>query len=324
MPPRPQAERSALPDFRIKPTHIKDGKPRIPASQLAFELRLRPVLDAMPAQTDPDATASIPSSRDSQPAPPQPPNPHAALRPHPAVIQIPAEDAVRNRREEAAMIAPAGERAFSETDKSQVAPVTATGSSSDERKPASQHTPAPVTLGTAATPPEQGPDSAEALPKADGPRLQSMDEAEPSVQPPAVADLRLQVEGPAGRPIDVRLLERDGRLHLAVHTQDAAYNESLRERVGELLQDLENHGFHAESVAEGVRQIADTQNARAGDEQNHSGAREEEASDQHRDSSESHRQRERQFQRNQQAGKVPKPAVSFSGELAGLNQPTKD
>jgi hypothetical protein len=63
-----------------------------------------------------------------------------------------------------------------------------------------------------------------------------------------VTDLRLVVDGADGTPVDVRIHDRDGQARVSVHTADPNYNETLKDRVTELVRDVERNGFRVESV----------------------------------------------------------------------------
>ena len=73
-----------------------------------------------------------------------------------------------------------------------------------------------------------------------------------------VSNLRLQVDGPQGGPSRSDPGAPTGASDCGPHPGHR-YNEALRQRVGELLHDLEQHGFRSEDVAQPVKETADTQ-----------------------------------------------------------------
>jgi hypothetical protein len=100
-----------------------------------------------------------------------------------------------------------------------------------------------------------------------GPSLDPAHDAGPAV--PSVRDLQFQVEGPQGRPVTVRIHDQQGRLHVAVHTPHGEYAQTLRNRVNELIGDMESRGFRAEAAPPAAAESADS--ARGGPRQDQGG-----------------------------------------------------
>jgi hypothetical protein len=63
-----------------------------------------------------------------------------------------------------------------------------------------------------------------------------------------VTNLRLNLEGTDGNPVEIRIQDADGQARVSVHTANPNYNEALRERVNDLVQDIEQTGFRVESL----------------------------------------------------------------------------
>jgi hypothetical protein len=60
------------------------------------------------------------------------------------------------------------------------------------------------------------------------------------VAPPAA-------DGKRNEPVEVRVLDRAGQVHVAVRSADSELNRSLGDRLGELTTQLEHSGYRAES-----------------------------------------------------------------------------
>jgi hypothetical protein len=85
---------------------------------------------------------------------------------------------------------------------------------------------------------------------------------------PEVTNLRLNLEGADGKPVEIRIRDDGGQARVSVHTADPNYNEALRERVNDLVQDIEQTGFRVESLATPSKTIysGDAGTTREGDQ----------------------------------------------------------
>jgi hypothetical protein len=77
-------------------------------------------------------------------------------------------------------------------------------------------------------------------------------------------EITIRVEQPDASPVDLRVVERSGQVHVDVRTPDAAMQTSLREDLGTLTSSLQRAGYHAEtfipSTATGRASSAQTGN----------------------------------------------------------------
>jgi len=71
--------------------------------------------------------------------------------------------------------------------------------------------------------------------------------AAPQTRTGAVQEITIRIEQPDALPVDLRVVERSGQLHVDVRTPDAAIETSLREDLGTLTNSLERAGYHAET-----------------------------------------------------------------------------
>ncbi len=70
----------------------------------------------------------------------------------------------------------------------------------------------------------------------------------------APSEIAFRVPDAKGREaVDVRVLERAGRIHIAVRSGNDALNTALRERLGELVAGLDRKGYQTESWAPEIR-----------------------------------------------------------------------
>ncbi len=72
-------------------------------------------------------------------------------------------------------------------------------------------------------------------------------EAPPENRAPAVREIQLRVPACEESPVNVRVIEHAGQIHVDVRTREAALSSALREHLGELVSRLESHGFRAET-----------------------------------------------------------------------------
>jgi hypothetical protein len=71
--------------------------------------------------------------------------------------------------------------------------------------------------------------------------------APPQSRTGAAQEITIRIEQPDALPVDLRVVERSGQLHVDVRTPDAAIETSLREDLGTLTNSLERAGYHAET-----------------------------------------------------------------------------
>ena len=83
--------------------------------------------------------------------------------------------------------------------------------------------------------------------------------AEPVKNAP-LREIAVRLPGNTDAPVDLRIAEDRGKLHVEVRTSDPELASSLRDNVGDLVQKLDRTGYRAESVSthEQVRSAAAT------------------------------------------------------------------
>lgn len=81
-------------------------------------------------------------------------------------------------------------------------------------------------------------------------------ESKEAAQPRAVAahEIAVRISGPDASPVDVRVKERGGEVHVAVRTPDGALQTLLRQDLGSLVDRLEQTGLHAKALVPGEPQ----------------------------------------------------------------------
>jgi hypothetical protein len=131
--------------------------------------------------------------------------------------------------------------------------------------------------------------------------------------------LQIQVDGPEGRPVEVRLQERDGNLRLAVHTQDPEFNEALRGRVDELLKGLEAEGLYTDAAIDSVSEVLPTEPAHDSEHRGSQGAFENPSSGQQAESGNKGRRDGQPHRQSEGLGKRPASGPSFSAQLAEIH-----
>lgn len=65
--------------------------------------------------------------------------------------------------------------------------------------------------------------------------------------PKPVQDITVRLAQPAAPPVDLRITQRAGEIHVSVRTPDVELQSSLRQDLGTLANSLERAGFHAET-----------------------------------------------------------------------------
>jgi hypothetical protein len=71
----------------------------------------------------------------------------------------------------------------------------------------------------------------------------------PAPRVEAAQEIAVRIERPQMPPVDLRIAERGGQIHVAVHTPDGPLQTSLRQDVGSLVDSLDRAGYHAETFA---------------------------------------------------------------------------
>ena len=95
-----------------------------------------------------------------------------------------------------------------------------------------------------------------------------------TVQPHAIREISLRLEGSASDRVDVQIAQRAGKLQVAVRTPDQDLSKSLQSNLGELIGRLEQKGFRTEAwtpatAAHGIASVKESWNSGTG--QNPSG-----------------------------------------------------
>jgi hypothetical protein len=82
----------------------------------------------------------------------------------------------------------------------------------------------------------------------------------------AVREINLRLGSSKANGVDVQLVERSGKLHVAVRTPDADLASSLRDNLGSLLSRMGNQGYRAETwtPAGGGQSLMSHRNSGAG------------------------------------------------------------
>lgn len=195
---------------------------------VAFELHLTPATAAEPKEStgaaEPQAKVAEPESNEAKPEHPRPEHP-----------QI--------QRTEA----PAFERKSRQTPMPE-API-----------PAAKHVQTVAEVPAIATPRETAiaPPIKPSVPEALAASM-PIDDAKPAAPSAPVHELAMRVSAPDSSPVDVRVSERGGEVHVAVHTADTQLRASLQSDLGSLVGKLEQSGFRTDArIPEPIRQLAE-------------------------------------------------------------------
>jgi hypothetical protein len=70
--------------------------------------------------------------------------------------------------------------------------------------------------------------------------------AAPQSRSGAAQEITIRIEQPDASPVDLRVVERSGQVHVDVRTPDAAMQTSLRQDLGTLTNSLQRAGYHTE------------------------------------------------------------------------------
>jgi hypothetical protein len=95
----------------------------------------------------------------------------------------------------------------------------------------------------------------------------------PQLRAGAAQEIAIRIAQPDASPIDLRVVERSGQLHVDVRTSDAAMQTSLRQDLGTLTNSLERAGYHSETFTPAStpgRTASSTQMSNQGDRQDQS------------------------------------------------------
>lgn len=75
----------------------------------------------------------------------------------------------------------------------------------------------------------------------------------PPLRTGAVLQIAIRIAQPDSAPVDLRVIERSGQVHVDVRTMDADMQTSLRQDLGTLTNSLERAGYHAEAFTPAAR-----------------------------------------------------------------------
>jgi hypothetical protein len=240
---------------------------------LAFGMRLTPAAEvdrvewtARPELTSNPGVAAQPALREAGKPAMAPSEQSAQEMPEPVPSDRKVTESEAQRRNEPAMPAlrmRSGATSAEHTDKDSPAPEHRdSGKPSKEPRKATPPAAAPATATPiryfAATEPaapmpssvppktatgEQAPRS----PSVPTQRIELPQNAPPSAAPAQAREVTLRLTPAQSDPVDVRVLERGGRVEVSVRTPDAELTSSLRRDLGELVEKLEHKGFRAEA-----------------------------------------------------------------------------
>jgi hypothetical protein len=71
--------------------------------------------------------------------------------------------------------------------------------------------------------------------------------AAPQSRTGAAQEISIRIAPPDSPPVDLRVVERSGQVHVDVRTADGALQTSLRQDLGTLTNSLERAGYHTET-----------------------------------------------------------------------------
>jgi hypothetical protein len=71
----------------------------------------------------------------------------------------------------------------------------------------------------------------------------------PPLRAGAAQEISIRIAQPDVSPVDLRVVERSGQVHVDVRTSDPAMQTSLRQDLGTLTNSLERAGYHSETFA---------------------------------------------------------------------------
>jgi hypothetical protein len=174
--------------------------------------------------SDSDVAAAAPEQAFQQSTPPAPPR-RSEPAPNPLVNELPHSEAPAPKAERSTEVVP-------------------------------DIKPAPVPAGSSSTHTVERP----AAPAAPAPVTQTLPQDRPSTTEP-VRNVSIRLEAPEADPVHVRMTDRGGSIHVAVHTPGPDLARNLGDRLPELVQQLDRSGYSAhvwkpEHAAETVHRIS--------------------------------------------------------------------
>jgi hypothetical protein len=222
----------------------------VPSRQqpLAFELRLTPLVESERAPQE-HASSAGQEKHPSEANPAVPlravaaPESEAALDTKPAVELAPAQRTAGPVEKRDAH----GERDSREPRKTREAAPFRPAGPAQRAEPGGF--PAPP-LTSVAEPAARGATAAAAPPRSAELRAPESSAVAPAPPPPrpAAAEIGLRIARPDAAPVDVRVVERAGQVHVDVRTADQALQQALRAGLGALTESLAGAGYRAEAV----------------------------------------------------------------------------
>ncbi len=241
-----RVELTAKPELTTKP-----GVAAQPALQVAGKPPLvADTIEAQPAMAPSERPAQAPAQKISEPVPFNRKDPEIEAQRR----NEPAMPALRMR---------SGATSAKHTDKDSPAPEHRdSGKPSKEPRKATPPAAAPATATplryfaateSAAPMPSSVPprtatgEQAPRSPSVPTQRIEVPQNAPPAAAPAQAREVTLRLTPAQSDPVDVRVLERGGRVEVSVRTPDAELTSSLRRDLGELVEKLEHKGFHAEA-----------------------------------------------------------------------------
>jgi hypothetical protein len=93
-------------------------------------------------------------------------------------------------------------------------------------------------------------------------------ETEPAPVKTTVRDLSLRLTSAAHEQVDVKVQDKGGELHVAVHSVNSELNADLRQQVGDLVSKLDRSGFQTEITKPSANDTATSAPGKQGDAQN--------------------------------------------------------
>jgi hypothetical protein len=93
--------------------------------------------------------------------------------------------------------------------------------------------------------------------------------AAPQSRSGAAQEITIRIEQPDASPVDLRVVERSGQVHVDVRTPDAAMQTSLRQDLGTLTNSLQRAGYHTEMFTPSSALGRTASSAQAGNQDDH-------------------------------------------------------
>lgn len=153
-------------------------------------------------------------------------------------------------------------------------------------------------------------------------RTEQIQNSEPALSPPSteVRRIRLQLDHPAGPgELEVRLTERAGKVHVAVHAPDADVRNTLRGHLEELVGAFERHGMSAETWHPGLESASSSSDRQpaSDSERRETWAREFGGSSRQQQQQQQQQQQERPkwLEEMESAARHPQPAANWKNAM---------